>query len=647
MRRIAFLFIVSVAVVFVLLVVSERAVTFTASADVPAEDCLACHADADEVGEENVVDAAHFAAGPHVEDNDVYCTSCHVGAEQHMEDPGPLGPARCNECHDDVIEEFNNSAHSTRRFKSGQPDCFSCHGEGHLILYSDDPASPMFQQNQPETCGGCHSGDILENYMKSIHGRRLAAGETDGPTCSTCHNGHSIYPADLKWNPDFKRELLFKCGRCHKEEFEVFKESIHGVAFLEEGVYESACCTCCHSSHEILPPTDPESTVYPTKIDQDCAACHADTKLIRRFNLPSTVVDTYEQSYHGRATERGDTQVANCASCHDHHAIYKAEDPRSSVNPKNLAATCGECHPSAGPNFIAGKIHVESEKQDNYWAWLVSNLYIWLIVIVIGAMVVHNLFDFWRKMVIRSRQQKSEPHVIRMSMLERFMHGTLATSFLLLCYTGFALVWPNEWWVAPLNMISNSEAFRSNLHRICGVILTVTAFHHLWFLFFHPRGKEQRRAFMPRLKDFRDLRHNIMFYLGRRAQRPEFGRFTYMEKAEYWALVWGTAVMVITGLVLWFQEIALMFIPLWLWEVFNVVHFYEAILAFLAIVVWHFYYIFINPDEAPMALTWLTGRMTYKELAKVHPEEFEKVMEAEKKARDRGEDPEPKRFGVN
>ncbi len=99
-----------------------------------------------------------------------------------------------------------------------------------------------------------------------------------------------------------------------------------------------------------------------------------------------------------------------------------------------------------------------------------------------------------------------------------------------------------------------------------------------------------------------------------------------MEKAEYWALVWGTAVMVVTGFILWFEDIATTFMPRWLWEVFAVVHLYEAILAVLAIVVWHFYYVFINPDEAPMSLTWLSGRMTHKELAKVHPEEYSQIQ---------------------
>ena len=99
------------------------------------------------------------------------------------------------------------------------------------------------------------------------------------------------------------------CGGCHTDVFDVYKESIHGSAFFNDNITESATCADCHSSHEILPPEDPESAVYPTAIKDDCATCHADLRLIRRFGLPSDVVQTYERSYHGRAIGLGETKV--------------------------------------------------------------------------------------------------------------------------------------------------------------------------------------------------------------------------------------------------------------------------------------------------------------------------------------------------
>jgi formate dehydrogenase gamma subunit len=285
---------------------------------------------------------------------------------------------------------------------------------------------------------------------------------------------------------------------------------------------------------------------------------------------------------------------------------------------------------------VQGSIHSDVGGADNYWANLIRNFYIYLIIGVIGGMVVHNIMDFIRKIRIKWSKSKLEPSVERMTKLERILHAMMATSFILLAYTGFALMFPTEWWVAPINwlgeLFGNAEVFRSQLHRFCGLILTFVALHHLWFLFFHKRGIEQRKHFMIRFKDVRDFRENIMWYLGKRKDRPRFGRFTYMEKAEYWALVWGTAVMVLTGFVLWFQEIALMFMPKWLWDVALVVHEYEAILAVLAIVVWHFYYVIINPDEAPLSQAFITGRMPLEEVAHCHAEEFEEIMKEQQAA---------------
>lgn len=648
MKKIIFLLCVPAVLSTLLMISTETALTTTQEYD--NDTCLGCHSP-DVAEGETAVDPESFVEGPH---EGMDCISCHTAAAEVEDifDHGPLGEASCEDCHAEVLESISQSAHTLRKFKENQPTCVSCHGGGHEIRYSSDPQSPSYKLNQPTTCGPCHRPELSDNYMKSIHGQLLQAGETNGPACMTCHSSfreridtsnvaeidvvainargdidpHLVKVADLVRNPSFKQDLLFKCSYCHEKEWEEYKFSIHGVALLERGVQESPNCASCHSSHQILPPSDPDSAVFATKIVQDCEACHADTKLIRRFGIKSDAVASYEESYHGRATGFGDTQVANCASCHKNHDIFRAADERSSVNPKNLKATCGNCHPGASEGFIQGRIHVAASGEENYWANLVASIYFWMIVVVISGMVIHNALDFSRKLIIKNRKMRTRSTVVRMTGLERFLHATLAISFLMLVYTGFALMFPDAWWVTPLNLFGDSEQVRATTHRICGVILTLVAIHHLWYLFFHKRGREQRRAFMPRIKDIRDVADNIAFYLGKRKERPKFGRFSYMEKAEYWALVWGTAVMVVTGFVLWFQEIALMFMPKWLWDVFNVVHLYEAILAALAIVVWHFYFVMINPDEAPLSLTFFNGLMTMEELAKAHPDEYEAIM---------------------
>ena len=102
----------------------------------------------------------------------------------------------------------------------------------------------------------------------------------------------------------------------------------------------------------------------------------------------------------------------------------------------------------------------------------------------------------------------------------------------------------------------------------------------------------------------------MAYYLGRRGEKPRSPRYDYVEKAEYLALIWGTVVMAITGLILWFPNQFTRFAPGWLVEVSEVVHFYEAWLAFLAIVVWHWFFVIMHPEEYPLNLTFLNGKIT-------------------------------------
>jgi cytochrome b subunit of formate dehydrogenase len=112
---------------------------------------------------------------------------------------------------------------------------------------------------------------------------------------------------------------------------------------------------------------------------------------------------------------------------------------------------------------------------------------------------------------------------------------------------------------------------------------------------------------MLRPRDLRDLvamfRHNVG-----RGPRPLFGHFSYAEKVEYWAFMWGTAVMAVSGLLLWFNSWTLRHFPTWIADAATAVHYYEAILASLSILVWHLYMVVFDPDVYPMDRAWLTGK---------------------------------------
>ena len=134
---------------------------------------------------------------------------------------------------------------------------------------------------------------------------------------------------------------------------------------------------------------------------------------------------------------------------------------------------------------------------------------------------------------------------------------------------------------------------------------------------------------VPQWKDVTDVVQNFAYYLGLSKVKPKIGRFGYAEKAEYWAVIWGTFVMGLTGLMIWFKLGIFSIMPRWWVDIALAVHFYEAVLATLAIIVWHFYFVIFNPDIYPMNLAWLTGRMSEKEMLEEHPLELAAAKAAE------------------
>jgi cytochrome b subunit of formate dehydrogenase len=121
----------------------------------------------------------------------------------------------------------------------------------------------------------------------------------------------------------------------------------------------------------------------------------------------------------------------------------------------------------------------------------------------------------------------------------------------------------------------------------------------------------------------------MRYYLGLSDQKPTFGRFSYAEKAEYWALVWGTALMGVTGIMLWAKVWVGNLLARWTVDVATAIHYYEAILATLAIVIWHFYQVFFDPDVYPMNGAWLDGKMPVDLYREEHGLDTESLAEAE------------------
>jgi cytochrome b subunit of formate dehydrogenase len=364
-------------------------------------------------------------------------------------------------------------------------------------------------------------------------------------------------------------------------------------------------------------------------------------KLNQKYGLANDRFKSFADSYHGLAGTAGSVQVANCASCHGVHDIKPSSDPTSRISKANLINTCGTCHPGANENFTKGSVHViVTEKQEDA-LYYVSTTYIILIIVLIGGMLLHNLLDFVKKskrQLMYRRGLIPRPPVahrlyLRMSLNERLQHASLVISFFTLVFTGFALKYPEAWWVTPIRNISPLMfELRGIMHRIAGVVMVAASLFHVYYVFYVPRGKQLIRDLLPKIEDVTDAIGILKYNLGFSPVKPKFGRFSYIEKSEYWALVWGTMVMAATGFILWFDNTFLgLLTKLW-WDVARTVHYYEAWLATLAIIVWHFYFIMFNPDIYPINLAFWKGTLTEEEMEEEHPLELEEIRHAEMKA---------------
>ena len=238
-------------------------------------------------------------------------------------------------------------------------------------------------------------------------------------------------------------------------------------------------------------------------------------------------------------------------------------------------------------------------------------------------MFLHNAIIWRSKTVALHRMQN--PRMTRMTANQRWQHLVLLVTFIVLVITGFALKFPNSWFAHTFGM---GEKLRSFIHRTAGVVLIGMGIYHLCYLAALKEGRRLIRDLTPRPNDAFDAWKTMLYYLGLRSEKPHFGRFSYAEKTEYWALVWGTALMGLTGIMIWAKVWVGDLLARWWVDIATAIHFYEAILATLAIVVWHLYQVFFDPDIYPMNWTWLDGTMSVERYKNEHALDRETLAEA-------------------
>src|SRR5579859_1542819 len=507
------------------------------------------------------------------------------------------GSAACSSCHD-VAQKMVKRAHAALA-------CTNCHEKHEKYPHPEGIAKPV--------CATCHQ-QVAAEHARSIHGEEIRKGNAAAPECGTCHGAaHEIQGTK---SVTFRATVPGTCGMCHSDIAAEYQASVHGKA-VANGVMQAPVCTDCHGEHSILRPSNAASPVNSRNIRDTCGSCHGDVRLARRFGFPPDRLVSFDASFHGLAAQSGSQTVANCASCHGVHNILPSADPKSTVNAKNLAATCGRCHPGAGQRFAIGPVHFTAARTEPVAVGWVRRFYLWTIPITIGLMLLHNAGDWARKLYqLRFRRAASATTraagvpQFRMFGFERVQHALLAGSFLILVWSGFALKYPSQWWARPMLFWEGSSPVRSIVHRTAAVVFIAVTIVHAVSLAANRQLRRHWRKLVPSKRDIAEAVDTFGYNLGVMSERPALSEHSYVEKAEYWAVVWGAAVMILSGVMLWANSFTLAWLPKSLLDVATAVHFYEAVLATLAILVWHFYSVIFDPDVYPLDTAAITGFST-------------------------------------
>jgi len=608
-------------------------------------DCLSCHADHGLKKERGGRDISLFVDHEDLQDSmhsGVACAQCHTGGTSSEFRPCSTmtGKVDCSVCHADEVERHERSIHGILAGLRDPeaPICADCH-DPHHVLGKDDPGSPTFPANIPDLCGECHregeeaasrkhssQDHVVSNYSMSVHGKGLIeSGLLVTAVCTHCHTAHMPLPVsdpDSSIHPD---RLPLTCSKCHHGIYEQFSMSIHATG---EGTKEKPLPRCydCHTSHTI---GRTDKAGFRAGIINKCGRCHEE------------VTETYFDTYHGKASRLGREPAAKCHDCHGAHGILPTTDLRSSLSRDNIVATCRQCHEEAHRRFAGYLTHATHHNRDKY-PFLFYSFWgmTFLLIGTLSLATLHTFLWLWRSYKARREEPPRESHagswqVVRFTPLQRTLHLIMLLSFLGLAITGMTVKFAYTDWAQVLIGAMGGVESAAYLHRICAVLTFGYFFTHLISLLGVVRKQGWKVLFgksttmLPTWNDWEELKATWKWFLGR-GSRPVYGRWTYWEKFDYWAVFWGVAIIGSTGLMLWFPEWFTRVLPGEVLNVATIIHSDEALLAVGFIFTVHFFNTHFRPGKFPMDPVIFTGSMPLEEFKRERAKEYSELGSSEK-----------------
>jgi cytochrome b subunit of formate dehydrogenase len=224
------------------------------------------------------------------------------------------------------------------------------------------------------------------------------------------------------------------------------------------------------------------------------------------------------------------------------------------------------------------------------------------------------------------------PYLWRFTPMERVLHALVIVSFLGLVITGLPLRFSYAPWARTLIRLVGGLQAAGSIHRICALITFGYFFAHIAHLTYRLLHTTDKlgifwgpNSMVPQPKDVRDVVQMFKWFLGRGPQ-PQFDRFSYMEKFDYWGVFWGVAIIGTSGLFLWFPEFFARIFPGWVFNVATIIHGDEALLALSFIFTIHFFNVHLRPEKFPIDTVIFTGRATTEYIKEEHPLQYERLQ---------------------
>ncbi|MCB2219982.1 MAG: hypothetical protein KQI35_06260 [Bacteroidetes bacterium] len=376
-----------------------------------APDCRECH------GDHNVLPSSNPRSRTYKMNIPILCGKCH-------REGAPVARTY-NIGEHNILENYSQGIHGEGLFKKGlivSATCNDCHGN-HLVLPHTSPNSSISVNNIANTCMKCHA-EIEEVHTKIIKKELWEKEPGAIPACTDCHPPHKenvqnivntisdkaclkchddndihrIVDGDtlsLKVTKDDISESVHRnincvkchsdvsthlrrpcetagpvdCSNCHAEVSNVYNSSGHGKAHFKK-IENAPYCTDCHGTHRVQSRYDDTAPTYRAAIPTLCGECHReDGKAVEMADLKEVdAFRDYSSSVHGRGlTEKGLLPSAVCTDCHTTHYILKESDENSSINPKNIPATCATCHKGIYDDYISSDHAInQDEGMKNY-----------------------------------------------------------------------------------------------------------------------------------------------------------------------------------------------------------------------------------------------------------------------------------------